>query len=153
MGSDAHTLPWDSEITREEIRAVTNEAHRLNRKVAAHAYSSSSVRDCVLEKVDSIEHGVMIDVETIKLMASEETFLVPTMNAFNSYLMPDAESRYPKYRLNRGRPMASIQRRNFPEYLKHDVSITVGSDGPRPGPLQAHRQERLHSSWMQVWTV
>ena len=133
VGSDAHTLPWDSEITREEIRAVTNEAHRLNRKVAAHAYSSSSVKDCVLEKIDSIEHGVMIDIETIKLMASEGTFLVPTMNAFNSYLMPDAESRYPKYRLDRGRPMATTQRKNFSEYLKHDLSIAVGSDGPRPG--------------------
>ena len=133
VGSDAHTLPWDSEVTRDEIRAVTNEAHRLNRKVAAHAYSSSSVKDCVMEKVDSIEHGVMIDTETIKLMASEGTFLVPTMNAFNSYLMPDAASRYPKYRLDRGRPMAATQRKKFPEYLRHDISIAVGSDGPRPG--------------------
>ncbi|GIS65043.1 MAG: hypothetical protein CM1200mP3_12910 [Chloroflexota bacterium] len=35
VGSDAHTLPWDSEVTRDEIRAVTNEGPRLNRKIAA----------------------------------------------------------------------------------------------------------------------
>ena len=133
VGSDAYTLPWDTEVDRSEIKAITDEAHRLNRKVAAHAYSSESVRDCVLEGIDSIEHGVMIDVETIKLMADRGTYLVPTMSAFNSYLLPDAETRYPQYRLNRGRPMATIQRNNFSEYLKHKLPIAVGSDGPRPG--------------------
>ncbi len=133
VGSDAYTLPWDTEVDRSEIRAITEEAHRLNKKVAAHAYSSQTVSDCVLEGVDSIEHGVMIDIETIKLMSENNTFLVPTMNAFNSYLMPDAEKRYPAYRLNRGRPMATIQRQNFSEYLKHNLSIALGSDGPRPG--------------------
>ena len=29
--------------------------------------------------------------------------------------------------------MAATQRKNFPEYLSHDISIAVGSDGPRPG--------------------
>ena len=133
VGSDAYTLPWDTEVERSEIKAITDEAHRLHRKVAAHAYSPESVRDCVLEGIDSIEHGVMIDLETIKLMADNGTFLVPTMNAFNSYLQPDAEQRYPQYRLNRGRPMATIQRNNFEEYLKNKLPIAVGSDGPRPG--------------------
>jgi len=66
VGSNAYTLPWDTEMTREEMTAVCDEAHRFGRKVAAHAYSSAAVTDCTIAGVDSIEHGTMIDEATIE---------------------------------------------------------------------------------------
>ena len=85
--------------------------------------------------VDSIEHGAMIDEPTIALMAERGAALVPTMTAFNNYLLPGAEERFPAYRLARGRPMAQLQRGNFQKYLEYGLKIATGSDGPRPGSL------------------
>ena len=133
VGSNAYTLPSDTEMTREEMTAICDEAHRFGRKVAAHAYSSAAVTDCTIAGVDSIEHGAMIDEATIALMAEHGTALVPTMTAFHNYLQPGAEQRFPAYRLARGRPMAEIQRNNFAKYLEYGLTIATGSDGPRPG--------------------
>jgi imidazolonepropionase-like amidohydrolase len=135
VGSNAYSLPGDTEMTREEMAAVCDEAHRWGKKVAAHAYSIASVTDCVMAGVDSIEHGVMIDERTIALMAEHGTALVPTMTAFHSYLLPDAEAHYPAYRLARGRPMAEIQRKNFQTYRTYGLTIATGSDGPRASSL------------------
>ncbi len=133
VGSNAFTLPTDTEMTREEMAAVADEAHRTGRKVAVHAYSAASVADCVMAGIDSIEHGVLIDEPAIALMAQHGTALVPTMSAYHNYIQPGAEQRFPAWRLERGRPMAQTQRANFPKYLEYGLKIAVGSDGPRPG--------------------
>lgn len=133
VGSDAFSMPWDTEMTREEMAAVVDEAHRWGKRVAAHAYSSETVRDCVLAGVDSIEHGTMIDEETIVLMAEHGTYLVPTLTPYHIYLKSEAEEYFPAYRVERGRPMAKIQLENFPKYLEHGLKIAVGSDSVTPG--------------------
>ncbi len=117
VGSNAYSMPWDTEMTQDEMEAICDEAHRWGKKVAAHAYSAASVSACVMAGVDSIEHGAMIDEPTIALMAERGAVLVPTMTAFNNYLLPGAEERFPAYRLARGRPMAQLQRGNFQKYL------------------------------------
>ncbi len=135
VGSNAFSMPWDTEMTREEMAAVVDEAHRWGKKVAAHAYSAQSVSDAATAGVDSIEHGALIDEPTLALMAERGTALVPTMTAFHNYLLPGAEERFPAYRLERGRPMAQIQRSNFQKYLEYGLKMATGSDGPRPGAL------------------
>lgn len=135
VGSNAYSMPWDTEMTQDEMEAICDEAHRWGKKVAAHAYSAASVTACVMAGVDSIEHGAMIDEPTIALMAERGAALVPTMTAFNNYLLPGAEERFPAYRLARGRPMAQLQRGNFQKYLDYGLKIATGSDGPRPGSL------------------
>ena len=135
VGSNAYSMPWDTEMTQDEMEAICDEAHRWGKKVAAHAYSAASVSACVMAGVDSIEHGTMIDEPTIALMAERGAALVPTMTAFNNYLLPGAEERFPAYRLARGRPMAQLQRGNFQKYLEYGLKIATGSDGPRPGSL------------------
>ncbi|MEE8443545.1 MAG: amidohydrolase family protein [Dehalococcoidia bacterium] len=135
VGSNAYSMPWDTELTREEMAVVVDEAHRWGKKVAAHAYATTTVADCVMAGVDTIEHGVLIDEPTIALMAERGTALVPTMTAFHNYLLPGAEERFPAYRLERGRPMARVQLDSFPKYLEYGLKIATGSDGPRPGSL------------------
>ena len=133
VGSNAYSMPWDTEMTQEEMSAVCDEAHRWGKRVAAHAYSAEAVAMCAIAGVDSVEHGALVDEATIALMAERGTALVPTMTAFHSYLGPDAEERYPAYRLARGRPMAQNQRDRFQAYMDYGLNIATGSDGPRPG--------------------
>jgi imidazolonepropionase-like amidohydrolase len=63
----------------EEMQAIIREAHRLGRKVAAHAHGARGIKDAVLAGVDSIEHGSFIDQEDIQLMKQHGTYLVPTL--------------------------------------------------------------------------
>lgn len=55
------------QMTPEEIRAITDEAHRKNILVAAHAESSEGVLEALRAGVDNIEHGASLDEEAIAL--------------------------------------------------------------------------------------
>jgi imidazolonepropionase-like amidohydrolase len=71
--------PELEQYSPEEMRAIIQEAHRLGRKVAAHAHGALGIRDAVLAGVDSIEHGSFINEEDIQLMKERGTYLVPTL--------------------------------------------------------------------------
>jgi len=66
-------------LTLDEIRAVVDEAHKGGRKVAAHAVTPAGITNAVNAGVDSIEHGHEADEAALKLMASRNVPLVPTI--------------------------------------------------------------------------
>jgi imidazolonepropionase-like amidohydrolase len=67
------------QLTREEMQAVVDEAVRADRKVAAHAHGAEGIKEAVLAGVHSIEHGSVLEPDTIALMKRRGTFLVPTV--------------------------------------------------------------------------
>jgi imidazolonepropionase-like amidohydrolase len=67
------------QFSPEEMRVLIQEAHRLGRKVAAHAHGAQGIKDAILAGVDSIEHGSFINAEDIQLMKEHGTYLVPTL--------------------------------------------------------------------------
>ena len=69
------------QMTFEEIAAAVDEATKADRKVAAHAHGNAGIRAAVKAGVHSIEHGSILDGETIALMKRKGTFLVPTLMA------------------------------------------------------------------------
>ena len=78
-GVMSHTgLPGAQHYSDEELRAIVDEAHRRGLKVAAHTHGADAVRAAVEAGIDCIEHGFLLDDETIELMAERGTFLVPT---------------------------------------------------------------------------
>ena len=85
-GQDIHA----SQLTVEEIAAVTEVAHMMGRTVAAHCHGTGGIRNCMLGGVDSIEHGTYLDEETADMMVERGAELVLTLGAGN----PDLES-YP----------------------------------------------------------
>lgn len=70
-----------TQYTYEEMKALVDEARKLERKVAAHAHGTEGIKIAVRAGVSSIEHGSFLDEEGAKLMAQHGTFLVPTMMA------------------------------------------------------------------------
>ncbi len=69
------------QLTDAELAAIVDEAHRLKRKTAAHAHGDLAARAAVKAGIDSIEHGSFLTDETLALMKSKGTFLVPTCMA------------------------------------------------------------------------
>ncbi len=83
--------PKASQYTLEEMKAIVGEAHRLGRKVAAHAHGGDGIKLAVLAGVDSIEHGSYIDDEGIALMKQHKVWLVPTVY-IGDWLLENAEA-------------------------------------------------------------
>jgi imidazolonepropionase-like amidohydrolase len=62
----------------DELKAVVEEAHSVNIKVAAHATSDHAVSNAIAAGVDSIEHGYRVSEGSLRIMAAKHIFLVPT---------------------------------------------------------------------------
>jgi imidazolonepropionase-like amidohydrolase len=77
--------PEPAQMTREELAAIVDEAHRLGVRVAAHAEGLGGVRLAVTEGVDTVEHGLSLHREPalLDLMASRGIVLVPTLSTFH----------------------------------------------------------------------
>src|SRR6266849_6298004 len=68
--------PGTPQYTLEEMQAIAEEAHKLGRKVAAHAHGTQSIKDAIRAGIDSIEHSSLIDDEGIALAKQHGTYLV-----------------------------------------------------------------------------
>ena len=71
--------PQASQFTLEEMQAIVADAHRLGRKVAAHAHGAQGILWATEAGVDSIEHGSYINDAAIAEMKKRGTYLVPTL--------------------------------------------------------------------------
>ena len=72
------------QYTQEEMVVLVQTANMAERTVAAHAHGLEGIKAAVRAGVTSIEHGSMLDDETVRLMAEHGTYLVPTMMAFEN---------------------------------------------------------------------
>lgn len=71
---------WGSvNFTEEEFSVIVSEAHRLGRKVAAHATSREGIKAALNAGVDSIEHGWSFDDELIAQAKRMEVYWCPTL--------------------------------------------------------------------------
>lgn len=75
----ALTTPYRQEMTDEEIFAAIDEAHRLERKVAAHTSGGPAITKAVQMGLDTVEHGHWVDEETADLMAEKGAYYIPTL--------------------------------------------------------------------------
>lgn len=77
--------PEPAQLTRDELRALVDETHRLGLRVAAHAEGLAGCRLAVEEGVDTVEHGLSLHREPALLerMARDGIVLVPTLTTFH----------------------------------------------------------------------
>jgi imidazolonepropionase-like amidohydrolase len=73
-------------ITYEVLKAIVDEAHARNHKVAIHSYGPSGVKDAVRAGADSVEHGIELDDETLQEMVRRKTVWVPTIDHNRYYV-------------------------------------------------------------------
>jgi imidazolonepropionase-like amidohydrolase len=66
-------------MTQEELDAIVDEAHAFHHPVSAHCFTAESHRMCVRSKVDTIEHIVFTDDDTIKMIVDADIPVIPTL--------------------------------------------------------------------------
>lgn len=79
---DPVTLESLSQVSLEDVKAVVAEAARWRRDVAAHAYGGEGAKNAIRGGVRSIEHGMLMDDETLKLLVEHGTFWCPTLSVY-----------------------------------------------------------------------
>src|SRR6185295_341489 len=124
MGDD----PKASQYTLEEMKAIVAEAHRLGRKVAAHAHGGDGIKLAVLAGVDSIEHGSYIDDEGIKLMKEHGTFLVPTLYLGDWFLENYQRMGVPAGMVTKAKEVLPLARKNIARAFAQGVPVAFGTD-------------------------
>lgn len=78
---------WETPtLTPAELGAIVEEAHKLGRKVAAHATTPQGIHNAVQAGVDSIEHGDGATAANLSLMRQRGTFLVITAGPYQELL-------------------------------------------------------------------
>jgi|tagenome__1003787_1003787.scaffolds.fasta_scaffold20980899_3 imidazolonepropionase-like amidohydrolase len=110
-------------LTLDEIRAVVDEAHGQERKVACHAYSGIGLHRALDGGCDSIEHGLDLDDAAIAQMLKQGTWFVPTLSVYYYDWGPEGTPDGQRDRLR-----ASAHEVSFKKALKAGVKIAFGTD-------------------------
>jgi imidazolonepropionase-like amidohydrolase len=112
----------------EEMQAIVQEAHRLGRKVAAHAHGARGIKDAVLAGVDSIEHGSFIDEEDIQLMKQHKTYLVPTLYLGDWFLENYQKLGLTDDMVTKAKFVMPAARQNVARAFREGVKVAFGTD-------------------------
>jgi imidazolonepropionase-like amidohydrolase len=128
--------PQASQYTLEEMQAIVADAHRLGRKVAAHAHGANAIKLATIAGVDSIEHGSYIDEEDIALMKQHGTYLVPT--AYLADWMSE-NGHLPAIYAQKMKDVGGAMKANHKRAIAAGVKVALGTDAAvYPHGLNAH---------------
>jgi imidazolonepropionase-like amidohydrolase len=122
------TNPGEPELTEEEIRAAVEEADARGSHVAAHAHGAEGAKRAIRAGVRSIEHGCLIDDETIGLMVERGTYLVADMYDGDWMLQEGPRLGYSDEVLRKTEMTNDAQRENFAKAVEAGVRIAFGTD-------------------------
>jgi imidazolonepropionase-like amidohydrolase len=121
-------LPGAEQYTLEEMQAIAAEAHKLGRKVAAHAHGTASIKDSIRAGIDSIEHSSLIDDEGIRLARQHGTYLV--FDIYNDdYIisMGEKAGMLPES-VEKEKQIGRLQRENFRKAFQGGARMAFGTD-------------------------
>ncbi len=128
--------PQASQYTLEEMRAIVADAHRLGRKVAAHAHGSQGILWASEAGVDSIEHGSYIDDASIAEMKKNGTYLVPTLYLEDWMI---EKGNLPPFYQQKMKDTIVVAKKNLKHAMQSGVKIALGTDAAvYPHGLNAH---------------
>jgi imidazolonepropionase-like amidohydrolase len=116
------------QYTYEEMKAVVDEATKLERKVAAHAHGTDGIKTAVRAGVASIEHGSFLDEEGAKMMAQRGTFLVPTLSAGDAAVRAADAGILKGLRAEKARAAAAAMKNGVKIAVRAGVPIALGTD-------------------------
>ena len=79
-------LGLGAQMFEDEARAIVETAHLYGRRVAVHAHGADGINLALRVGADSIEHGTLLDEESLRLFRSSRAYYVPTLSTVNGYI-------------------------------------------------------------------
>ncbi len=131
--------PNASQYSLEEMKAIVAEAHRLGRKVAAHAHGAQGVQWASEAGVDSIEHGHLMDDASIATLKKNGTYLVPTLYLIDWNRENAAKAHLPDFLRAKMDLVSARGQKAVKNAFEAGVKIALGTDAAvYPHGLNAH---------------
>jgi imidazolonepropionase-like amidohydrolase len=128
--------PQASQYTLEELKAIVADAHRLGRRVAAHAHGAQGILWATQAGVDSIEHGSYMNDEDIAAMKAHGTYFVPT-----AYLIDwiQVNGHLPPFYYQKMKDVSAVAKANAKKAIAAHVKVALGTDAAvYPHGMNAH---------------
>ncbi len=123
-----HDDPAAPSFSPAEFKAIVDEANRRGMDVCAHAHGDAGILEATVAGVRSIEHGSLLSPATAREMKARGTFLVPTLYALESILLPGNPYKVPQGSLAKARAILPLRRAGFKAALEAGVPIAYGTD-------------------------
>jgi len=112
----------------DELRAVVEAAHMLERRVAAHAHGTAGIKAAIRAGVNSIEHGSILDDEAIRFLVEHGTYLVPTLMAGEAVEALARSGALRGERADKALAIAPRMRESIRKAVTGGVRIALGTD-------------------------
>lgn len=132
---DDHYHAWGDDpdrqvtpYTLEEVRALTEEAHRNGLKVSAHAIGDDAVQQALDGGVDIIEHGYSVSRETRRRIADQGIIVVTTLSQLHFHLLAADEYDYPEWEVLGYRRHLDAMLQGLADGRAEGVRFALGSD-------------------------
>jgi imidazolonepropionase-like amidohydrolase len=126
--------PEPPQMTLEEMKAIVDEAHRMGKRVAAHAEGLEGTRWALEAGADTIEHGLALHREPRLLddMAERGVVLVPTLSTFHD-LAERFTDIFPVVLVEQAKRQLEEATRTVETARRAGVTIALGYDSGPPG--------------------
>jgi imidazolonepropionase-like amidohydrolase len=128
--------PGNDQFTEEELRAGVTEAHKAGKKTAAHAQGTKGVLNALKAGIDSIEHGIYLDEETVGLMVKRNVPLIPTISPLYYVENADIETKIPEFILEKVQEIKPFIYQSF--HMAHEAGVVIGMGTDAGTPLNLH---------------
>jgi imidazolonepropionase-like amidohydrolase len=106
-------------FTDEEAKALVDEAHRIGRKVAAHAIGWDGIDAALRAGVDTIEHGDGLTDDLVDRLVKQNVFWCPTIYV-GVYVAQGRGGIWPR--------MVELEKQAFARALRKRARISFGTD-------------------------
>lgn len=116
------------QLTVEEIKAITSEAHMQGLKVAAHAHGPEGIKAAILGGVDTIEHASLVDDEGIKLALKYGAWFGMDIYNTDYTQLEGRKNGVRESEIEKDRAIGEAQRQNFCKSVKAGVKQIFSTD-------------------------
>ena len=126
--------PEPAQMTIDEMSAIVDEAHRMGRRVAAHAEGLEGTRLALEAGTDTIEHGLSLHREPrlLEAMADRGTVLVPTLSTFHDLAERFVDD-FPQVLVDQAKRQLDEANRTVARAREAGVTMALGYDSGPPG--------------------
>jgi imidazolonepropionase-like amidohydrolase len=120
--------PGAPQYTFEELQAIAEEAHKLGRRVAAHAHGTQSIKDSIRAGIDTIEHSSLIDDEGIALAKQHGTYLDFDIYNDDYILQEGLKAGMLPESVEKEKKLGRLQRENFRKAFQAGCKMGFATD-------------------------
>lgn len=125
---DKGSEPGAPEYSVEEMKVAVKEAEKRGLPTGAHAQGTSSIKNALKAGISSIDHGIYLDKEAVKMMKEKEKHLVPTLAAPNRIVEYGTEAGILEHAVEKAKKVKQSHEESFKMAIKNNVKIAMGTD-------------------------